>query len=327
MSPAREVKWREAAVAPVVLVFGPQDFFAARALKRIREQFRSRESVDVVEIDSAEYIEGNIFDLASAGLFGESKILIFEGVERCSDALITDGIEYLDNISEDSVVIFRHTGKSVRGKKLLEALRSNDSVVEVTCVDLTKDWERVAFVESEFASNGRKIQKAAANALAEIFGKDLEELAAACSQLQLDDAGEITPELVTKYFGGRLETTVFKVADAAMASQTSESLLLLRYCLEQGAEEVQVISALAKKVGEIAKVLGNPKASFHSLGVPDWVFAKIRQNSAGWTEEALTVVIHELADTDLAVKGGNKDKAYALERLVRLIANKGRPVE
>jgi len=327
VSPAKEVKWREATIAPVVLVFGPQEFFADRAIKNLKSQFAKAEAVDVVEIDSAEYNEGNIFDLASAGLFGESKVVIFDGLERCSDALISDGMEYLANVSEDSMVIFRHTGKSVRGKKLLETLRANNLVVEVTCSELSKEWERVAFVESEFAANGRKIQKAAANALADIFGKDLEELAAACSQLQLDDAGEITPEIVTRYFGGRLETTVFKVADAAMANQTSEALLLLRYCLEQGVEEVQVVSALARKVGEIARVLGNPKASFQSLGVPDWVFAKVRQNSAGWTEDALANVIHQLAEVDFAVKGGNKDEAYALERLVRLISNKGRSVE
>ncbi|NDC49292.1 MAG: DNA polymerase III subunit delta [Micrococcales bacterium] len=318
MSPAKEVKWREAVIAPVVLVFGPQEFFADRAIKKLRSEFSKGEAVDVVEIDSAEYTEGSIFDLASAGLFGESKVVIFDGVERCSDALITDGIEYLANVSEDSMVIFRHTGKSVRGKKLLETLRANDSVVEVTCAELSKEWERVAFVESEFLSNGRKIQKPAAAALADIFGKDLEELAAACSQLQLDDAGEITPEIVAKYF---------KVADAAMASQTSEALLLLRHCLEQGVDEVQVISALARKVGEIARVLGNPKATFQSIGVPDWVFAKVRQNSAGWTEDALANVIHQLAEVDFAVKGGNKDEAYALERLVRLISNKGRAVE
>jgi len=82
VSPAKEVKWREAAIAPVVLVFGPQDFFADRAIKNLKNQFAKGEALEVVEIDSAEYNEGNIFDLASAGLFGESKVVIFDGVER-----------------------------------------------------------------------------------------------------------------------------------------------------------------------------------------------------------------------------------------------------
>jgi DNA polymerase III delta subunit len=35
-------------------------------------------------------------------------------------------------------------------------------------------------------------------------------------------------------------------------------------------------------------------------------------------------VIHALADTDFAIKGGEKDATFALERLVSLVANKGK---
>ena len=175
----------------------------------------SNQDLEVVELNGADYVGGQLFDVASAGLFGDSKLVVIDGVERCTDALITDGIQYMNQPSEDAVVIFRHNGKSVRGKKLLETLRANDAFLEATCLDVSKEAERVSFVENEFIAKGRKIQKAAAQALVDIFNKDFEELAAAASQLQLDDAGDITPEIVERYFGGRLETTVFKVADAA----------------------------------------------------------------------------------------------------------------
>ena len=327
MSPAKVLTWRQATLAPVVLVFGPQEFFADRAIKELRRQFAKGEAVDLQEISASDYTEGSIFELASSGLFGESKVVVFDGVETCSDAMITDGLEYLENPSDESIVIFRHTGKSVRGKKLLEAIRASDLAVEITCLDFSKDAERIAFVESEFNSHNRKIQKSAAVALAEIFGKDLEELAAACSQLQLDDAGEITEEIVNRYFGGRLETTSFKIADSALAGNAAESLLLLRHAMDQGVEGVMVVSAFARKIGEIARVIGNPRASAASLGVADWIFNRIRQAAAGWTEDSLVTVINEIAETDFAIKGGAKDTHYALERLVRLVSSKGRSIE
>ena len=327
MSPAKVLTWRQATLAPVVLVFGPQEFFADRAIKELRRQFAKGEAVDLQEISASDYTEGSIFELASSGLFGESKVVVFDGVETCSDAMITDGLEYLENPSDESIVIFRHTGKSVRGKKLLEAIRASDLAVEITCLDFSKDAERIAFVESEFNSKNRKIQKSAAVALAEIFGKDLEELAAACSQLQLDDAGEITEEIVNRYFGGRLETTSFKIADSALAGNAAESLLLLRHAMDQGVEGVMVVSAFARKIGEIARVIGNPRASAASLGVADWIFNRIRQAAAGWTEDSLVTVINEIAETDFAIKGGAKDTHYALERLVRLVSSKGRSIE
>ena len=325
MSPARVVPWRAVQAAPVILVSGSQDFFAERAIKSVQAELRkSNDDLDVVEISGADYVGGQLFDVASAGLFGDSKLVVVDGVERCTDALITDAIEYLAQPSEDAVVIFRHNGKSVRGKKLLETIRANDAFIEATCLDITKEAEKLSFVENEFISKGRKIQKAAAQALVDIFSTDFEELAAAASQLQLDDSGDITPEIVEKYFGGRLETTTYKVADAAFDGQVAQSLLLLRHSLDQGAEPVMIIFAFGKKISQIAKIHGNSKATAASMGMPDWLFNKTRQATSGWTEDGVAKVIHAIADTDFAVKGGEKDSYYALERLVGLVANKGR---
>lgn len=325
MSPAKVIPWRAVTVAPVILVSGPQEFFADRAIKTIKDALRKKqENIEIVEIDAGDYTEGAIFDLASAGLFGDSKLVVINGVEHCSDPLITDGIEYLANPSDEAVVIFRHNSKSVRGKKLLEALRASELVVEATCLDVTKDFEKITFVESEFSAKGRKIQKAAARALVDIFSKDFEELSAACSQLQLDDAGEITPEIVEKYFGGRLETTNFKVADSAFAGRTSESILLLRHALDQGIEPVQVVSAFAGKLRDMGMIIGNPRASAASLKIDNWKFEKARTALSGWTEDTLSAGFHLIAETDFAVKGGAKDPHYALEKLVTFFATKGR---
>jgi len=325
VSPVKTVSWRAISVAPVILVSGPQDFFAERAIKNVRDQLRKKsENLEIVEAEAAEYVQGQVFDLASAGLFGDSKLVVFEGAERCSDSFITDMIEYLKDPSDEAVVIIRHNSKSVRGKKMLEAIRASEITLEATCLEQTKEAERLSFVEAEFSSRGRKIQKAAAQALIEIFGKDFEELSAACSQLQNDDSGEVTLELVQRYFGGRLETDGFKIADAAFEGRGAEALLLLRHSLSQGVVGVLIISAFERKVKQMANIIGNPRANAAALGVQDWVFEKIRKSTAGWTEDSIARVIHQLADTDFAVKGGEGDANYALERLVSLVAHKGK---
>lgn len=325
MSPAKVVPWRSASLAPVILVSGPQDFFAERAIKTVRELLGKKvDSLEVIEGEAPDYTSGQIFDLAGAGLFGDGKMVVFTSAERCSDSFIVDVIEYLAAPAEDSVVIIRHNGKSVRGKKMLEAIRASELALEVTCLDQTKEAERLSFVESEFSSRGRKIQRAAAQALIEIFGKDFEELSAACSQLQSVDEGEVTTALVERYFGGRLETDGFKIADSAFEGRGAESLLLLRHSLAQGIAGVLIIAAFERKIRQMANIVGNPRATAAGLGVPDWVFDKIRKSTAGWTEESIATVIHALADTDFAIKGGESDSDFALERLVTLVANKGK---
>ena len=80
MSPARVVPWRAVNVAPVILVSGPPDFFADRAIKTIRAELRKgNEDWDVVELSGADYVGGQLFDIASAGLLGECGEYIIYG--------------------------------------------------------------------------------------------------------------------------------------------------------------------------------------------------------------------------------------------------------
>ena len=60
-------------------------------------------------------------------------------------------------------------------------------------------------------------------ALLDAFSDDLAELASACSQLLQDSADSISEQIVERYYGGRVETNAFKVADAALAGRSGEA--------------------------------------------------------------------------------------------------------
>jgi DNA polymerase-3 subunit delta len=83
-------------------------------------------------------------------------LVIISGFERCSDDLITDGLSYIENPTSDTTVILRHTGSSVRGKKLVDAIRANSNCVEVACLAIKGDGDKLAFVQAEFAHANRK---------------------------------------------------------------------------------------------------------------------------------------------------------------------------
>jgi len=219
-------------------------------------------------------------------------------------------------------VMIRHSLKSTRGKRMLDAIRASAVAIDVSCADFEKDFQRIAFIEQEFAPH--KVQKAAVQAIADIFGKNYEEIAAAVSQVKLDVEGEITFDVIEKYFGGRLEITNFKIADAAIAGQSAEALVLLRQALSQGAEPVLILSALASKVEEVAKIYGDPKATPMSIGKSDYIFKKIRDLSGTITEEGLANMLTALPDTDAAIKGAEASQQFALERMVQLMASKGK---
>lgn len=324
MGKAKQVSWREAKAAPIVFVSGPEDYLADRAIRSIRDSLKKSDAaLEVHEVLASDYAAGQLAGLASPSLFMEPRLVIIEGFEKCSDALIEDGLAYLADPSADTTIVLRHNGSSVRGKKLVDAIRGSDGAVEIACAEIKKDSEKAAFIQAEFSSAGRKITPGALRALADAFADDLSELAAACTQLLSDQSESIDEAIVDKYYGGRVETNAFKVADAALAGQSAEALALLRHALATGADPVPVVAAFAMKVRLMAKVYGNKYASAANVGAQPWQIDRARKDLAGWSEEGLATAVMAIATADAAVKGMEKDPVFALEKLVLLLSNRG----
>jgi DNA polymerase-3 subunit delta len=216
----------------------------------------------------------------------------------------------------------------VRGKKLLDAIRAGlGGGIEVVCLELKKDVEKQDFAAAEFAAAGKRVTGGAIRALVTAFSDDLAELAAACQQLLSDATDEITEATVEKYYAGRIETNAFKVADAAIAGRRGEALVLLRHALAGGADPVPIVAAFASKVRTMAKIAGARGSSgqlAQQFGLAPWQVERARRDVQGWSEEGLGRSIQLLAETDEQVKGGGRDPVYAIEKMIGIIAERGR---
>lgn len=324
MGKAKQVNWRSAKAAPVVFVSGPEQYLADRAIRSIREQLRKdNASLEIHEIEASEYLPGQLAAVSSPSLFMDPRLVIISGFEKCTDAFIEEGLAFLEAPSTDTTLILRHNSSSVRGKKLVDAIRASDQAVEIACLEIKKETERVAFIQAELSVDGRKVSAGAVRALSDAFADDLAELAAACTQLLSDQATNIDEATVDKYYGGRVETNAFKVADAALSGQAAQALALLRHALATGADPVPVVAAFSMKIRLMAKVYGNKYASASTVGAQPWQIERARKDLAGWSEDGLAEAVMAVASADAAVKGFERDPIYALEKLVLLLANRG----
>jgi DNA polymerase-3 subunit delta len=323
-----QVSWNQIRPAPVVLVSGPQGFLADRAMKSLREFLRAEDpALEVSDVAADGYTRGELASLASPSLFGEPRLVRVSAVEKCSDDFLEDALLYLENPPEGATVILRHGG-GVRGKKLLDAIRAAKGVaLEVVCADLKKDAEKYEFAQAEFQLAGKSIRAAALRAVVAAFSDDLAELASACQQLIADTSDEITEATVAKYYGGRVETNAFSVADAAIAGRYGEALVGLRHALDSGADPVPIVAAFASKIRTMAKVSGAGGSTgdlARRFGLAPWQVERARRDLRGWTDEGLGRTIQLVAETDAAVKGQGRDPVFALERMVTGIASRGR---
>lgn len=322
-----QVDWNRPQPAPVILVSGPSDFLADRAIRALRDLLRAEDpSLEVSELGAGEYLPGELLTLASPSLFAEPRFLRVDGVEKCTDAFIEETLAYLAQPADGATLVLRHGG-GVRGKKLLDAIRGGlGGGVEITCVEPKKDSDKQDFVAAEFAAAGRRITGSAIRALVSAFSEDLAELAAACQQLLADSSDEITEVTVDRYYGGRVETNAFQVADAAIAGRRGDALVLLRHALATGADPVPIVAAFAAKIRTMAKLSGStaPAAKLaQQFGLAPWQVDRARRDLHGWNEEGLATTIEAIAEADAQVKGEGRDPVYALERMISVIAARG----
>jgi DNA polymerase-3 subunit delta len=325
VSSAKQVQWRKASPAALMLVSGPEQYFASVATKLIKNALRAKYAdLEISEISAIDYRTGQLLNLASPSLFSEPRLIIIEDADRCTDEFIEDGKAYVQNPAPDTYLLVRHHATSVRGKALLEAMRASEQAIEISCPKFDKDYTRTDFLQGHFVDAGRKITPAAIKALLDAFSDDVAELAAACNQLLADNDDTITEEMVDLNFAGRVETNAFKIGDAALAGRAAEALTLLRHALSTGIDPVPLVAGLATRVRLLAKIHGDPRATPVSAGVGSWQLSKARGEVQGWSDEALGRAVKLLADADAAAKGAEKDPSFRLEQLVHFMATKGR---
>lgn len=314
-----EATWHRAQPAPVVLVSGPESLLADRAVELIHQQMGP--GVAITSLDAGAYSRGALLAAASPSLFDEPGLVVARGAEAMNDEFLTDALAYAQAPDPEVVVVIVHGG-GVRGKRLLDALRK-DKVPEYTCPAVKKDAELADFVRSEFERARRPVQAAVARRLLDAVGGDIAELAAACQQLMNDVEGTVDEEAVTRYYGSRVNATAFAVADAAIAGDVRGAMSLTRHALASGVDPVPLTAALAAKLRTLAKVgasRGRRLDPTKDLGIPPWQVDRARRDLQRWTAETLGQAIELVAEADADIKGGGRAPHFALERMVRRVA-------
>lgn len=316
------VSWDQVELAPLVLITGSERLLAERAVDRLVAQARAQDpAVEVSRVEAPAYQPGQLEVVAGPSLFGEPRLVILEDLQSGTDQAFADVAAYVADPAPDVVLLVVHGG-GVRGKKTLDLMLAAGAR-RVSCDPIKRDGDKTAFAVAELQRAGRKAQPAALRALVEACGTDLRELAAACQQLASDTTGTISVDVVARYYGGRVEATGFRVADAAVEGRAGDAVALLRHALATGTDPVPLVAALAAKLRTLAKVgaaRGRGMDPVRDLGLAPWQVDRARRDLAGWTPESLAAAITAVAQADAEVKGAGRDPVYAVERAVLTVA-------
>ena len=308
----------------ITLLQGGESLLADRAISQIIAKFKG---ATVSVFDASELELGAITDALAPSLFGDSRIIVIKEIQDLPAELGEEITAYLEAQDESVELILWHKG-GVKGKALLEKIKKAKPTV-IPCDVIKKDGEKSDFIRAEFKRLGRTISTEAVQALIDALGSDLRELGGACSQLAADvTAGKMIDETdVMKFQNGRIETTGFDVADAALDGRRDVALIALRNALATGTDPVLITSALAGSLRTLAKVSGASRGvkSFDlagPLGLAPWQIDKARRQLSKWTPSTLAGAVVAVAQADADIKGAAVDPIHSLERAIIAITSR-----
>ena len=319
------VPWTRAKPAPVVVISGGESVLVRKAQDRIVAACRKHKDLETTHLDAVRYEAGDLAMAAAPSLFATRKLVIVDSVAQCGDDFLQDALAYVGEVNEDAVVLLKHSGGN-RGSKLLTAI-DKAGYPRIDAQVMKSDSDRQDFALAEFKRAERTIEPPALAALMSALGADLSELNAGIEQLLQDTTGPITEAMVDRYYGGRVEATGFKVADAAVAGRSAEALTLLRHALATGTDPVPLVAALALKLRTMARVQGvsgSPGQLASELKMAPWQVDRARRDLRSWNDLALGQALLAVARADEEVKGAGRDPVYAVERLVTRVSAQAR---
>jgi DNA polymerase-3 subunit delta len=185
--------------------------------------------------------------------------------------------------------------------------------------DSLKRW-----IKKRIEQEGGKISPPAVELLAQLVGGDLWTMAGEVVKITLYASGDtISEDMVQRVVGYHQQTNVFAMVDAILEFRTGAAQKALGQLLQSGGTPSYLLYMLTRQLRLIvrAKELirqGRPEKEIQRrLGLShDFVWRKLRQQAAGYSNARLNEIYTRLLDTDLAIKTGRYGGELAVNILI-----------
>ncbi|WP_255381173.1 DNA polymerase III subunit delta [Mycobacterium sp. E2699] len=306
------------------LVLGDEELLVERAVADVLRSARARAGTDDVPVSRMRAGDVSTYELAellSPSLFADERIVVLEAAGEAGKDAATMIAAAAADVPTGTVLVVVHSGGG-RAKALAGQLQSLGAQVH-PCARITKLSERVDFIRREFRELRVKVDEETVTALLDAVGSDVRELAAACSQLVADTAGQVDAAAVRRYHSGKAEVKGFDIADKAVTGDVAGATESLRWAMLRGEPLVVLADALAEAVhsiGRVGPLSGDPYRLAAQLGMPPWRVQKAQKQARRWSRDTVATAMRVVATLNANVKGAVADADYALESAVRQVA-------
>jgi DNA polymerase-3 subunit delta len=303
----------------VVLLWGEDGFLLREAALLVLGDLRA------TEVDGVEWQGGELQDLATPSLFGESRALLVTGAKELPKEALGELAAYVAAPDPASLLLLSaQVGERAKAPAALEKLVKPVGEVREVKVPPRKDLE--GWVGIRAAARGVEISIPASRALVSTIGESPGELVGALDQLaSAFPEQKITPELVARQFRGLGDQKTWDLCDRAFGKDLPGAIRSLRSIQEAGDDMLMVLGGIAARLRDLIKVRSMPDRMppadlAREAGLRfDWQARRYQQQARAFSLSALADLHTRIADADRALKSGS-DGDVVMPVLIAAIA-------
>jgi DNA polymerase-3 subunit delta len=228
----------------------------------------------------------------------------------------------MDKGLAQTVIVFVHEAKFDKRKKIFKWISSETQVIE-----LVTPYENQVPVWIHYMAqkNGLTLDQGAALQLLHLVGVDLIEINNEILKLKnfyQDQKTKLEIDDILKVVSKKRIESVFDLTNAVAMGQKPLSLQLLSDLLDQGQNEVGVVSLISRHMRILKKILEHSglgisqKQLSAKIGVSPFFISQYIEQSRHWSLDKMDLVFELLLDTDKALKTSPLSSKIWLENFV-----------
>ena len=221
-----------------------------------------------------------------------------------------------------TVIVFVHEAKFDKRKKIFKWISTETQVIE-----LVTPYENQVPVWIHYMAqkNGLTLDQGAALQLLHLVGVDLIEINNEILKLKnfyQDQKSKLEIDDILKVVSKKRIESVFDLTNAVAMGQKPLSLQLLSDLLDQGQNEVGVVSLISRHMRILKKILEHSglgisqKQLSAKIGVSPFFINQYIEQSRHWSLDKMDLVFELLLDTDKALKTSPLSSKIWLENFV-----------
>ena len=305
------------------LLYGKELFLIDKEIKNIINKNRIEE-INISKYDLELNTLNEILDDANTvSLFSNNKLIIVENAfifSRVQNKKIVN-VEMLENYlknTNDTIIIFINNNEKIDSvKKIVKLIKENGVIKEF---NPSKNINSI--IKNMF--DNYKISDSSINLLIDRVGNNLELLYQEVEKLKIYKIDDkiITNEDIEDVVVENISVDIFKFVDDIINKNKKEAIKTYKELLKLNEEPIKIIALLASKfrlmyqANKLAKKGYTEESISEILKVHKYPVHLAILAGYKYSSEILLKYLNDLADLDIGIKMGKKDKELALELFI-----------